>query len=193
MSSNNWKTGLPPNIGAAVRKFQEAAGDTVDELNIRQMSRYTGMQCEELAEKLALLSTGSSQASRDLASFAGMLDQMGEKLKSGVLDIDIARAMADDTVRADVVDADIDLSWVSFGSLNSIGADVFACVDSVATANLSKIGPDGVVLRDANGKIKKPPGWTEPDHVPNLYPVAVVAGEPITTDAKSKLTDFGKL
>lgn len=191
--SENWKSGLPVNIGVAVEKFQTAAGDTVGQLNIRQFTRYTGMQCEELAEKLALLGSGVDPASRDLTLFAAQLDEMGKKFKSGVLDSVVPRLMASDGVRADIVDADIDLSWVSFGSLNSLGADVFACVESVAHANLSKIGPDGVVLRDANGKIQKPEGWTEPDHLPNLYPVPVAGGEPITTDEKARVSQLGGL
>lgn len=193
MSGIDWKGGLPVNIGVAVTKFQNAAGDTVGELNIRQLTRYTGMQCEELAEKLALFGAGADLASRNLTAFAAALDEMGKKFKSGVLDQEVARVLAIDGVRADVVDADIDLAWVSFGSLNSAGADVNACVESVAHANLSKIGPDGLVLRDANGKIQKPEGWTEPDHIPNLYPVAVAGGEPITSDAKSRVSSFSEL
>ena len=33
----------------------------------------------------------------------------------------------------------------------------------LAIANLGKIGDDGVVLRDANGKIQKPEGWKPAD------------------------------
>lgn len=190
---SNFKAQLPVNLGVSVRKFMEAAGDSTDRLNVRQFTRYTGMQCEELAEKLALLGGGTDLASRAIAAFAVTLDEMGKQFKDGLLDVPVAQVLVNDAIRADAVDADIDLAWVSFGSLNSIGADVNECVQSVAIANLSKIGPDGVVLRAENGKIKKPEGWTEPDHLPNLFPVPVVAGEIVTPEAKGRVSRLGDL
>lgn len=139
-----------------VTQFQLACGDTTGELNIRQLARYTGMQCEELAEKLTALG---------LPIPARLLSVYGVAFKAGVLDDYFT-----DSARVALLDADIDLAWVSLGSANSIGADVAGAIDKVAHSNLLKIGPDGKVQRDPNGKIAKPPGWAPPDLRPALYP-----------------------
>jgi len=165
----DFKAALPVNIHVAVTKFQLAAGDTVDEFNARQAARYTGMQCEKLAEKLKLLSNSSTAAASAILDMAALLDTHGKRWKLGEFDEALARAVVSDDARAEVIDADVDLAWVSFGSLNSLGTDVNANVAEVAEKNLQKIGPDGLVYRDEYGKITKPPGWTPPDHVPFMY------------------------
>jgi len=185
----DFKAELPVNIHTVVSKFQLAAGDTVGDFNVRQAARYTGMQCEELAEKLKLLAAGTTSAAAAILDLAALLDTHGERWKLGEFDESLERAVMSEDVRADVIDADVDLAWVTFGSLNSLGTDVNGNVTEVADKNLQKIGPDGLVYRDMNGKIAKPPGWTPPDHLPYMYPLPTPEVPPPRNSGLAELND----
>ena len=161
------------NLQENVTVFQEACDDTVAIYNPRQLARYTGMQMEELCEKLTAVAGGGEEGvpvPPELLDLIVELELQGRRFKAG--DFDKLFVPVSDLQRKEMLDADIDLAWVSFGSANSIGADVDGAVGKVSQANLSKVGPDGKVLRDANGKIMKPLGFTSPDLGSCLYPVA---------------------
>jgi predicted HAD superfamily Cof-like phosphohydrolase len=70
---------------------------------------------------------------------------------------------ADDLV--EVVDGLLDIIVVAHGTLLSyIGKDAATeCAAEVTRSNLDKIGPNGEVVKDANGKTRKREGWTRPD------------------------------
>lgn len=137
---------------ADVRRFTEAAGCTTDRFNVRQTALYIGLQLEEMAEKLEACGLGLH---------AERLHRLAWGFKEGDHDGDVH--LGD---RAAMLDADIDLAWVTVGAALSAGADVLGAMREVARANLDKIGPDGAVLKDANGKVQKPLGWRAPDVTP---------------------------
>lgn len=56
-----------------------------------------------------------------------------------------------------------DLIWVSLGWAIAMEMPVDDAWQEVVRANLNKIHLDGNVVRDENGKIQKPAGWTPPD------------------------------
>lgn len=138
---------------ADVRRFTEAVGCTTDRFNVRQTALYIGLQLEEMAEKLEAvgLAGGTAHAMRGLSA----------SFKSGVFDKEVESGD-----REAMLDADVDLAWVTVGSALSQGADLLGAMREVARANLDKIGPDGTVLKDENGKVKKPAGWRGPDIAP---------------------------
>lgn len=146
---------------ADVRRFTEAVGCTTKEFNVRQTALYIGLQLEEMAEKLEACGwpTGS-----------GLVDRMRStsmQFKAGIFDSDVKTAD-----REALLDADIDLAWVTIGSALSQGADVEGAAAEVTRANLDKISPDGSVVKDGNGKVRKPEGWRGPDIAPYvLLPV----------------------
>ncbi len=57
--------------------------------------------------------------------------------------------------------------------------------DEVHAANMRKLGPDGKPLRDAGGKVIKPPGWVGPNHGPIFERVFRVPGP----ESRIDLTD----
>lgn len=61
----------------------------------------------------------------------------------------------------DQADALADLIYFALGTYTLMAVKPEKIIDIVALANLGKIMPDGSVLRDDTGKIKKPAGWTE--------------------------------
>lgn len=152
---------------ADVRQFTEAVGCTTDRFNVRQTALYIGLQLEEMAEKLQAL---------DLDTTAGTLQDLGRMFKQGAMDSRVR--LAD---RADMLDADIDLAWVTIGSALSQGADVLGACGEVARANMDKLVSCGchydpdcerckggglVAIKDVNGKVTKPAGWRAPDITP---------------------------
>lgn len=142
---------------ADVRRFTEAVGCTTDRFNVRQTALYIGLQLEEMAEKLEAM---------DVSSFVPpSLRTLSRCFKDGTLDHRVENGD-----REAMLDADIDLAWVTIGSALSQGADVLGAMREVARANLDKIGPDGSVIKDENGKVRKPAGWRGPDNSPFIIP-----------------------
>lgn len=167
---------------ADVRRFTEAVGCTTDRFNVRQTALYIGLQLEEMAEKLEAV--GFHRESIALT----ILKRLSGDFKEGAFDDGVL-----DGDRAAMLDADIDLAWVTVGAALSSGADVLGAMREVARANLDKLvgcdeceSPDkeirendavvcrardcngtGIIaLKDANGKVRKPEGWRAPDIAP---------------------------
>lgn len=142
----------PNNLLHSVIQFMQAADCTTDVFNVRQTALYTGLQCEELAEKFEAMG---------LMGRAAELKQLGMAFKRGELD-----GFVENGDRAALLDADIDLAWVTLGSAASQGANVEGACAEVSRANLGKIGPNGKMEKDGNGKVIKPAGWTAPELEP---------------------------
>jgi predicted HAD superfamily Cof-like phosphohydrolase len=123
------------------------------EPSARKTAFYIGMQMEELAEKLEAVFGKNNPAS-------GMLDYEGDRFKRG--EYDGAVKIALHSKPKDLLDADMDILWVTLGAARAQGADVDGAYDKVLKANWDKF-PGGVVTKDANGKVVKPEGWTAPD------------------------------
>lgn len=147
---------------ADVRRFTEAVGCTTDCFNVRQTALYIGLQLEEMAEKLEALGWDGAVAT------GGFFSDLVIKLRqaSTMFKQDRMDSVVESGDREAMLDADVDLAWVTVGSALSQGADLLGSMREVARANLDKIGPDGSVLKDENGKVKKPAGWRGPDNSP---------------------------
>lgn len=149
---------------ACVQAFMAASGDLEDVPNTRTVARYTGMQLEELAEKLEALG---------LTLFAEDLQSVGREFKAGAFDELVRHALRSPATAEAMLDADVDLAWVSIAGSLAAGAAVVDAGREVSASNLSKIGPDGSVQRDANGKIVKPAHFVRPDLRPFIHPSIV--------------------
>ena len=65
------------------------------------------------------------------------------------------------------LDGCMDLIWVVLGFCYMKGYDVQGAWDEVARSNLSKIDAEtGKVIKNRNGKVMKPDGWTPPNLKP---------------------------
>ena len=175
------------DIIKVVRQFTEAVGCTTDQFNVRQTALYIGLQLEEMTEKLEALEWGGiNHTGGDFTTLIIRLKQASLMFKSGELDVAIHGAD-----RSAMLDADIDLAWVTIGSALSQGADIEGAAGEVARANLAKLvtcnscngagwyagetcsahctscnGTGAVAIKDANGKVKKPDGWAAPNIEP---------------------------
>jgi len=63
----------------------------------------------------------------------------------------------------EVADALTDLLYVIYGAGTAFGIDLDACFKEVHSSNMSKLMPDGTVLRREDGKVLKGPNYFAPD------------------------------
>lgn len=132
--------------------------------DVRQSAFYTGMQCEELAEKLAAIVGEGASIVADLAA-------LGNHFKQGELDKHVEVALSDPVSAEAMLDGDVDLMFVSVGAGAAQGANVEAAYDTVTTANEAKRFPDGTYHRaKGTGKVLKPEGWQAPNLKAFLHP-----------------------
>lgn len=144
----SWCAAQSETFVADVRKFAEAAGCTTDEFNVRQTALYIGLQLEEMAEKLEGVFFSDS--------LTPQMRYMSDEFKSGKYD-----SYVECSDRLWMLDADIDLAWVTVGAALSSGADVLGAMKEVARSNFSKM-VDGKMVKDANGKVIKGPDFSPP-------------------------------
>ena len=131
----------------------------------REAVFYTGMQCEELAEKLEAVFGPGDYA----AELIGALQATGELFKKGAYDKHVGEALVARTHA--MLDADCDIIWVSIGAAAAQGADIEKAYAEVGRANWDKF-PGGVVTRDpATGKVVKPHGWVGPKLLQFVHPI----------------------
>ena len=137
------------DIIQTVMKWNLDAKNTAHYFNVRQTALYTGLQCEEMAEKLQAIG---------LHGAAADLDRLGKELKQGLWDKSVESGNP-----VKMIDADADIMVVTVGSAMSQGANFHGAMAAVLLANEKKRHADGKLYKDANGKIIKPAGWKEPD------------------------------
>lgn len=148
----------------AVLRFMSIGGQETGKFNARQACLYTGLQLEELAEKITEIQGGcvTSEAAQHLAPLIAMLNDFGHEFKRGLHEGDILRAN-----HAKLIDADFDLAWVSVGALASTSSAPHGAIAHGAFTNLDKFVEDRngdlTALKDANGKIQKRMNWQPPD------------------------------
>jgi predicted HAD superfamily Cof-like phosphohydrolase len=155
------KSGIEMNqFFADVQKFMTIAGQLdSDGFNTRQTALYIGLQLEEMKEKLEACGFHSASPA------VSLLHDTSAGFKKGLFDVMVQRAD-----KEKLLDADIDLAWVAIGGAFCQGANVEGAAAEVSRANLAKF-PNGVAVRDDNGKVVKPEGWNEPDLKPFIYSV----------------------
>lgn len=153
-----------PNLLQRVFEFNRIGQITPPSLhfNADRVGFYTGMQCEELAEKIRAIAKGClTQGERNsMLLFAETLHQWGLSFKGGSQHGPVLRAD-----REELLDGDIDMLVVSIGSLIYSTPHFKEAVAEVLDSNDAKF-INGIAQHDANGKIVKPEGWKKP----NLQP-----------------------
>lgn len=158
-----------PNIIETVRNWMVRAGQisVTPEINARRAAFQVGMQLEELAEKLSAIHVGMERVDA-LRPFVSQMVKLASDFKRGDYDGSVLATLLDPSDSAEFLDADIDILWVTAGSLPSQGADGLGAFAAVDVKNWAKY-PNGVVTLDAHGKVVKPEGWTPPDLRPFTF------------------------
>ena len=106
-----------------------------------------------MAEKLEAIFYWDSSIVMDIKAKSGMF-------KAGEYD-----HLVVDADREALLDADVDLAWVTIGSMLSQGADVTGAMNEVVRSNMSKM-VDGKMVKDGNGKVIKGPDFSPPNLAP---------------------------
>lgn len=154
----------------SVPEFMELGEQTTDRFNARQACLYTGLQCEELAEKIEAIMEGTlTPSQRDhLGVLANTLRIFSKEFKQGLHEGDILRS-----THKDLIDADFDLAWVSVAAVFSSSIAGHRAIAHGTYTNMAKfplVNGERVCIKDENGKIKKPEGWKPPDFSPYVDP-----------------------
>lgn len=98
---------------------------------------------------------------RSFPSVDGVDLDLHEKLLAEELEEFIQAA--DDRDPVELLDALADLVYVAYGCALDCGFDLDAALAEVHRSNMSKLLPDGTVLRRDDGKVLKGPNFTPPD------------------------------
>jgi predicted HAD superfamily Cof-like phosphohydrolase len=152
----------------AVYHFMGIAGQYRAKFAPDQVTLYTGLQLEELAEQLMVISEGCLTPSTraELTELALRMHTVGNEFKQGLHRGDIMRCN-----HANLIDGQFDSMWVAAGALISTSSAPYGAIAHGAYTNLSKF-PSGKAIKDENGKVQKPPGWQPPDFEPFTDPTA---------------------
>ena len=117
------------------------------------LCRSAGYQLEELAEKLEAMRTGNPRIQEAIRA----MRRGKHVLVSGHCTPQVRQIAS----REELLHEDLDLLWVTLGSLCHQGANARGAFDALVRANFAKI-KDGLTT-DVNGKIIKPAGWEPAD------------------------------
>jgi predicted HAD superfamily Cof-like phosphohydrolase len=92
-------------------------------------------------------------------------EECGVELEQAMADWAAAQTEAElQQARADAGDAICDSIWVLIGLAYQMNIPVDQMWDEVVITNWRKVDAElGLVRRDENGKVMKPPGWRAPD------------------------------
>ena len=154
---------VTPNLIERVYEFNKLAMATPPgHFNADRVGFYTGMQLEEMAETIKCIAMGHvvNSEREQMLQFSVLMDIWGKEFKAGKHYGAVLRAD-----REELLDGAIDGLVVAAGSLVYQTPQYKGAVEHVLGCNDAKI-VDGVVIRDANGKLVKPAGWVKPDLSP---------------------------
>ena len=149
-----------------VKKFNELSGADLTKFNVRSVGLYKGLQLEELLEGLDAIfknhvfqnSMGYVHQSVEHDTMDKMRDMMNG-FKKGYYDV-----LIQNVDRKELLDSDIDSTYVAIGAALASGADVEGAWNEIQGSNMSKANPDtGKMDKDANGKIIKGSAYFAPD------------------------------
>ena len=139
-------------------EFNEVAGNE-NEFDARKVALYIGLVLEEAQELIDALP--HSAQIEGLGKLSTALDYYSRRFKGGEFDKDVNRIN-----RVEALDAFVDIGVVTLGGAHALGADVNGACHEVMDSNLSKfpiIDGKRTVIKDENGKVKKPEGYRAPE------------------------------
>lgn len=141
---------------------QGCVGQPGMHFNADRVGFNIGMQLEEMAETIQGVIAGCVDigSRNSLQSLHATLKSYASSFKGGGFHGAVLRGD-----REELLDGAIDVAFVSINALLYQTPHWLGALTAVLTANAKKF-PEGCVLRDGNGKILKPAGWTKPDLTP---------------------------
>lgn len=100
-----------------------------------------------------------------------LLEEEFQEYKSSVQALRFSGdAYAREAAMIEIADALGDMMYVIAGTALSYGIDLDGVLKEICRSNESKIGKNGEVIKDDNGKVMKPKGYRPPRLEPIVYP-----------------------
>lgn len=147
--------------GQKMRGQMTVFGQTTTNLNIQQVMLYGKLVDEEVGKELL----GTPEIPGALPRFLESIgSQWGYNREAAI----------------EVIDACGDGIVVLLGLLLSMGVDPDVVMERIWETNYAKAAEDGTLLRRADGKILKPPGWEPPqfgDLVDKMFTIGEQNGQ----------------
>ena len=143
----------------AVREFMIPSGQTINESPMISSDKDVYLRSrlilEEVTEFIFAALGKTEEASPVLAHLGYAMTHLMDIANKGVAikEVDMQ----------EMFDAVIDIEVINLGTALTFGFPVEDGFKEVHRSNMSKILPDGTCLRDDNGKILKPEGYSPPD------------------------------
>lgn len=131
--------------------------------DVRKTAFYTGMQLEEMSEKLDVFFPDGNP-------FVDQLKAYATQFKDGAFDVAVQTAMMSPAKCKELLDCDVDVLWVTIGHARAMGSDINTGYKKVIGANYAKRFEDGTFHLAPNGKVLKPEGWKPADLTDCLHP-----------------------
>lgn len=75
---------------------------------------------------------------------------------------ELVEAIRDEDI-VEVADALTDILYVVYGAGHAFGIDLDKCFEEVQRSNMTKVMPNGKVLKDEHGKVMKPDTFSSPN------------------------------
>lgn len=96
-----------------------------------------------------------------------LIDEEAAEFRDASYEAQYADSLDDlETAQLRMIDAVVDLVYVSIGALVAAGVDMDPFWDEVHSANMRKVdGSCGPIVFNALGKVSKPEGWYGPDNL----------------------------
>jgi predicted HAD superfamily Cof-like phosphohydrolase len=142
----------PADVFTDEKRFMTMMEQTTDEFNLEQLRLYLGLILEEVSETLqAACPPSASMIKATLLQLSNALKRTPASFADPAT-IDII----------EVFDGLLDILVVTINAGLSAGLPMRGGWEAVLRSNMAKVGPDGRLIRRADGKILKPEGWKPP-------------------------------
>jgi predicted HAD superfamily Cof-like phosphohydrolase len=134
-----------------VKAFHEACGvDMPSKPKLLSRGNYSDYHAEQLDSPLYEMkkdSAGEDKENQVLQRSSWILEELTEFMRAETIE--------------DQADALGDLIYFAIGTYTLMGIKPEQIFDIIHAANMGKVGPDGKVIRNEQGKIVKPANWQE--------------------------------
>jgi predicted HAD superfamily Cof-like phosphohydrolase len=112
-------------------------------------------ECHELLDTTVLVEPESGSVDHTNTNIALSLKQLSRQLRNGELQVQMAAKPA--------LDASLDIAWVSLCLARALtGRRLPAAWAELHRSNVTDKQVDGQFIKDASGKVQKPPHWQPP-------------------------------
>lgn len=121
--------------------------------------------CDQYVGDITEEYVNDERADKELYLWAKLIDEEYIELNEAIRDFinPFNTSIDPEDTLVNVSSEAIDLIYVTLGLLNNLGVNGQDVFDAIHKANMDKVGVDGKVIKNSDGKVLKPDGWKPAD------------------------------